>query len=280
MEVKCRNKTFYVYSLKESEELGITPVDNWRKAQVDDWIMTFDKKVIKVIGRRTEHKKGRKPVDIIRIGYGEVPCYKKHVYAFKYPDYNYDNMHEYNLVKDLKPTALQSEFVRKLVKHGKFDEQGDFTKESVIETYQVVYQDNNPNTSLKRARTILTKKSVRRMMSELMKDRLGSIGVDDDYIAKEYKDFIENKKFPPNVRLNALNRVSTLRGHDDKRVESLEGSTMIQLEDGDKKLLAVARKMLSADEIDKFLQQGEINGINKQQSVKKDGDRSKSGRGK
>lgn len=107
-------------------------------------------------------------------------------------------------------------------------------------------------------------------MSELMKDRLEAIGVDDDYIANEYKEFLENKKIPPNVRLNALNRVSALRGHDDKKIESLEGSTMIQLEDGDKKLLAVARKMLSADEIDKFLEQGEINGINKRESSKKE----------
>ena len=279
MEVKCRNKTFYVYSLQEAEELGIKPVEKWREAQVDDWVYTCDEKVLQVIGRRTENKKGRKPVDIIRIGYGEVPCYKKHIYAHKYPDYNYDNMFEYNLVRDLKPTSLQADFARKLAKHGKLDKQNDFTKESLIETYQTVYEDNNPNTSLKRARRILTKKSVRRMMSELMKDRLESIGLDDDYIAAEYKEFIDNKKIPQNVRLNALNRVSALRGHDDKKVESLEGSTMIQLEDGDKKLLAVARKMLSADEIDKFLEQGEINGINKQQPFEK-GDKGKSRRRK
>ena len=113
-----------------------------------------------------------------------------------------------------------------------------------------------------------------------MKDRLGAIVVDDDFIAKEYKDFLENKKIPPNVRLNALNRVSALRGHDDKRIESLEGSTMIQLEEGDKKLLAVARKVLSADEIDKLLEQVEMNGINIRKSSKEDWDRSKSGRGK
>lgn len=279
MEVKCRNKTFNVYSLEEAEELGINPIKKWREAQVDDWVETCDEKVLQVIGRRTENKKGRKPVDIIRIGYGEVPCYKKHIYAHQYPDYNYDNMFEYNLVRDLKPTSLQADFARKLAKHGKLDKQNDFTKESLIDTYQTVYEDNNPNTSLKRARRILTKKSVRRMMSELMKDRLENVGLDDDYIAAEYKEFIDNKKIPPNVRLNALNRVSTLRGHDDKKVESLEGSTMIQLEDGDKKLLAVARKMLSADEIDKFLEQGEINGINKQQSPR-EGDRSKPRRGK
>ena len=276
VEVKCRNRIFQVYTLKEAKELGIEPIKNWRDGKEGDWITTFDEKVLQVISRRTKKEKGRKPVDIIRIGYGEVPCYKKHIYAFKYPDNNYDSMHRYSLIRDLKPTALQVEFATKLAKHGKLDKQGDFTKESVVETYQTVYSDNNPNTSLNRARTILSKKSVRRMMSELMKDRLEAIGVDDDYIANEYKEFLENKKIPPNVRLNALNRVSALRGHDDKKIESLEGSTMIQLEDGDKKLLAVARKMLSADEIDKFLEQGEINGINKRESSKKGKNRNKS----
>ena len=276
MEVKCRNRIFQVYTLKEAKELDIKPIENWRDAIKDDWITTFDDKVLQVISRRTKKEKGRKSVDIIRIGYGEVPCYKKHVYAFKYPDNNYDSMHRYSLIRDLKPTALQNEFVSKLAKHGKLDKQGDFTKESVVETYQTVYSDNNPNTSLNRARMILSKKSSRRMMSELMKDRLGAIGVDDDYVANEYKEFLENKKLPPNVRLNALNRVSELRGHDDKRVESLEGSTMIQLEDGDKKLLAVARKILSADEIDKFLEQGEINGINQRKSDNKSRSRSRS----
>ena len=58
-------------------------------------------------------------------------------------------------------------------------------------------------------------------MSEFMKDKFYNIGVDDDYIADTYKEFIENSKMPANVRLNALNRVSTLRGHDDKRIEQL-----------------------------------------------------------
>ena len=98
-------------------------------------------------------------------------------------------------------------------------------------------------------------------MSELMKDKLGVIGLDDDYIAVAYKEFIENKKMPANVRLNALNRVSTLRGHDDKKIEQLEGSTFIAMSDGDKKLLAEVRKTLSDDEIEKFMQKGDFDGI-------------------
>ena len=113
----------------------------------------------------------------------------------------------------------------------------------------------------KRARAILKKKSVRKLMGELMKDKFDNIGVDDNYIADTYKEFIENKKMPANVRLNALNRVSTLRGHDDKRIEQLEGSTIIAMSDGDKKLLAEVRKTLSDKELEKFMQKGEFDGI-------------------
>lgn len=52
MKVKCRGKEFDVYSLDEALSLDIIPIDNWRKADIDDWIRTADNKVIKVVGRR------------------------------------------------------------------------------------------------------------------------------------------------------------------------------------------------------------------------------------
>ena len=45
-------------------------------------------------------------------------------------------------------------------------------------------------------------------MSEQMKDRFLNIGVDDDYVANKYKNFIEDCGSPANTRLQALNRVS------------------------------------------------------------------------
>lgn len=261
MEVTCRNKVFDVFTAKEAKILSIKYTEDWRNARKGDWILTSDDKVLQVLKRREENKSDRKkPVVYIRTGYGEVPTYKPNIYAYKYNDY-WEKDWNYDLVRDVKPTVMQTEFVRKLAKFGEFDEVGEFTQDSIVKAYQSIYSDNNPTMSLKRGRAILKKKSVRNIMSEFMKDKFDNIGVDDDYIADTYKEFIENSKMPANVRLNALNRVSTLRGHDDKRIEQLEGSTIIAMSDGDKKLLAEVRKTLSDEELEKFMQKGEFDGI-------------------
>jgi len=261
VEVTCRNKVFDEFTVEEAKILGIKYKEDWRNASKGDWILTSDDKVLQVLKKRQENKSDRKkPVIYIRTGYGEVPTYKPNIYAYKYNDY-WENDWDYDLVRDVKPTVMQTEFVRKLTKFGEFDEVGEFTQDSIVKAYQSIYSDNNPTMSLKRGRAILKKKSVRNIMSEFMKDKFDNIGVDDDYIADTYKEFIENSKMPANVRLNALNRVSTLRGHDDKRIEQLEGSTIIAMSDGDKKLLAEVRKTLSDKELEKFMQKGEFDGI-------------------
>ena len=261
MEVTCRNKVFDEFTVEEAKILGIKYKEDWRNADKGDWILTSDDKVLQVLKKRQENKSDRKkPIVYIRTGYGEVPTYKSNIYAYKYNDY-WENDWDYDLVRDVKPTVMQTEFVRKLTKFGALDEVGEFTQDSIVKAYQSIYSDNKPTMSLKRGRAILKKKSVRNIMSEFMKDKFDNIGVDDDYIADTYKEFIENSKMPANVRLNALNRVSTLRGHDDKRIEQLEGSTIIAMSDGDKKLLAEVRKTLSDKELDKFMQKGEFDGI-------------------
>ena len=262
VEVTCRNKVFDVFTKEEADILSIKYRKDWRNASIGDWILTSDNKVLQVLRTRQENKSDRKkPVRYIRTGYGEIPTYKPNIYAYKYNDY-WEKGCNYDLVRDVKPTVMQSEFVRKLTKYGELDETGvEFTQESILKAYQAVYKDNNPTMSLKRGRAILKKKSVEKLMNELMKDKLGAIGLDDDYIAVAYKEFIENKKMPANVRLNALNRVSALRGHDDKRIEQIEGSAFIAMSDGDKKLLAEVRRTLSDDELDKFMQKGDFSGI-------------------
>jgi len=60
-----------------------------------------------------------------------------------------------------------------------------------------------------------------------------------------------------------LNRVSTLLGHDEKKVEQLEGVTTIAISEGDKKMLAEFRKQLSDKELENIIKFGDINGNNK-----------------
>ena len=77
MKVECRGKTFDVYTEEEAKQENITPIDDWRTAQVGDWIKTQDGKVIQVIGRREENPSNvKKSYIFIRTGYGECGVHK------------------------------------------------------------------------------------------------------------------------------------------------------------------------------------------------------------
>ncbi len=264
MITRCRNKIFHVYSVEDAKKHNIVYSDKWRVAKKDEWVLTSDNKVLQVLNVRQENKKDRKkPVVYIRTGFGETPTYKSNLYARKYPDPINDAGFMYEVTRDVKPTVLQKRFIDALRFNGEIDQNGMWTNESVINAYQSVYSDNNPTNSLKRANIILKKKRVQEHMSELMKDKLMSKGLNDDYVAENLKKFVEDKKISPNVRLNALNRVSTLLGHDEKKVEQLEGVTTIAISEGDKKMLAEFRKQLSDKELENIIKFGDINGNNK-----------------
>ncbi len=104
-------------------------------------------------------------------------------------------------------------------------------------------------------------------MSKLMKDRFDDIGADDDYIAIKYKNFIENEKISAGVRLNALNKVTELRGHFNKEVQQIEGQTIYALSDTDKKVLKAASIKISDKQIEQFLENGELNGISEDEDT-------------
>tara|TARA_R100001198_G_scaffold96284_1_gene85356 strand:+ start:28 stop:948 length:921 start_codon:yes stop_codon:yes gene_type:complete len=264
MLIKCRNKEFHIYSVQEAKDNNIEYRDDWRYADKGDWVLTNDNMVIQVISRRkTQLKDRKKPIHYIRTGFGETPTYKSTLYAKKYPDPRNDKGFYYEVEKDVKPTILQKRFIDILSTKGEMEDNGMWTNESVVNAYQSVYRDNNPTNSLKRGNIILKKKRIQEHMSELMKDKLESIGLDDDYVATNLKKFVENEKITPNVRLSALNRVSTLLGHDEKKVEQLEGTTTIAISEGDKKILAEFRKNLSDKEINNMINFGDINGVDK-----------------
>jgi hypothetical protein len=278
MLIKCRNKEFHIYSVQEAIENNIEYRDDWRYADKGDWVLTGDNMVIQVISRRKTQKKDRKkPIYYIRTGFGEIPTYKSTLYAKKYHDPVHDKGFMYEVERDVKPTILQKRFLDALVQSKDMEPNGMWTNESIINAYQSVYRDNNPTNSLKRGNIILKKKRIKEHMSELMKDKLAAIGLDDDYVATNLKKFVEDEAITPNVRLSALNRVSTLLGHDEKKIEQLEGITTIAISEGDKKMLAEFRKELSDKELHNILQFGDINGTNKNKSSDNKGGDNKPG---
>jgi len=263
MKVECRGKKFDVYTEDEASELGIRPVDNWRNAEKDDWIITKDNAVIKVTGRRKEKPANvKKDYVFIRTGFGERGVHKKNIYASKQPDYSYDKRYfGKELIKNVRATAKQRTFVDNLFMEGKKDEGCMWDAESVIFAYQSVYKDNNPEQALRRGMAVLKKKHIREYIAMNMRDKLTSAGMDDDWVAGKYKDMIDGS-VPPATKLNALNRVSDMLGHmvKEKKEEQFEG--VFALSDGDVKELASVRKRLAkttygakADKNDKFLKE-------------------------
>tara|TARA_R110002020_G_scaffold71570_1_gene184802 strand:- start:1847 stop:2656 length:810 start_codon:yes stop_codon:yes gene_type:complete len=247
MKIECRGKKFDVYTKKEASELGIEPVNNWRNAKVGDWIQTQDGKILQVIGRRTENPKNvKKSYIFIRTGYGECGVHKKHVYAQEQPNYYRDKYYfGKDLIKNVRPTAKQRTFVDALFLKGNTDKLGMWDTESIILAYQSIYKDNNPEQALRRGMGILKRKHIREYIAMNMRDKLGALGMDDDYVASKYRQMIEDKDIPPATKLNALNRVSDMLGHltKEKKEEQIEG--VFALSDGDIKKLSSVRKTIA-----------------------------------
>ena len=243
MQVKCRNKVFEVYEVSEAEENKLQFTKDWRNASKNDWIVTADNKVIQVIGRRDYKKDRKKDIYLIRTGYGETPTYKPQIYSRKQPDYEWDTRYKKGLTRNVKPTALQSAFIHQLTENFEPNERGIWKIHDILDAYMSVYCDNNPSSSLRRAMAILRKDTVKTAMSKIMKDRLESVGIDDEYVAKRYKKFIEDSDAPASTRLQALNRVSDIMGHVEKKESNTE-HTLVMLSDGDKKLLAQHKRKL------------------------------------
>lgn len=245
MKIKCRGKIFDVYDLPEAIKLGIAPVENWRKAKAKDWICTSDDKVVQVIRTREEHPKGKKKsYYFVRTGYGEYPAHRSKIYSGKQPDYRRETRYSgKELIKNVRPTTLQKAFVDNLYMSKQINKDGMWDAEAVVNAYQAIYSDNNPEQALRRGMGILKKKHIKEYISMNMRDKLIKTGVDDDFVAQNYKDLIVKQDTPHATKLNALNRVSDLLGHMTKETkeESIEG--LFALSDGDvKKLASVRRK--------------------------------------
>lgn len=255
MEVQCRNKVFDVFEISEADNLGIEYSADWRNASKGDWVLTADEKVLQVLGRRDYKKDRKKKIYLIRTGYGETPTYKSQLYSRKRPDYEWDTRYKKGLTRNVKPTALQSAFIHQLTENFEPDDRGMWSVPDILDAYMSVYCDNNPSSSLRRAMAILRKDTVKTAMSKIMKERLESVGIDDEYVARKYKKFIEDNEAPASTRLQALNRVSDIMGHIEKKESSTE-HTLVMLSEGDKKLLAQHKRKLPDKKISEMITNG------------------------
>ncbi len=271
MKAKYRNRIFDEYTLEEAKFLGIAYRTDWRNAQKGDWIRTADGKVLEVMNRiegaTYQYKSSLKPVkraDVIQTGYGKTYVYAPKILA--QPSYLHRDGKD--PVKAMSATEKQMLYLTRLIEYGSIAPDGMFDDNSIINSYMAVYSQNNPKSALLRGRGILKHKWAKKIMSEQMKDKLALAGLTDDWVVNQYKELGENDETPAATRLNAVNRVSELLGHNAKKVEG-EQKMVLMLSDGDKTALAAQQKLLSDKELDALINTGEINGYLKSKSAKK-----------
>jgi hypothetical protein len=244
MKVTCGKKIFDVYSQKEADELKIKYCKNWRDAEKGDWVLTSDKKVIEVLStHNTGTSNNKKRVKVLNTGYGYYPVYKKSIFAVPQKKYKASDK-RFNYKYEISPTEKQLSFTRKLIDYGKRCDNGMFDNDSIIKAYMSVYDQNNPTSALMRGSKILKKKSVRQFMSKAMKQALVDRSMDDKWVASKLEG-LSGDDTPHATRLNAVNRVSDLLGHNDKEERKTELSAHIQLSSGDLDKLGSKRDILS-----------------------------------
>jgi|TARA_R100000789_G_C3020279_1_gene153362 hypothetical protein len=269
VKVLCRRNRFDQYTIDEAKVLGIVFTDDWRNAQPGDWIKTTDCKVIQVldriIGKTYQGKaqlKPRKVSDMVVTGYGKTPTHFGKILARKCGP----RRDGQSPVFEVRGTDLQRDFLDRLMEYGEVAPDGMFSTNSIIQAYMAVYIQNNPKSALLRGRGILKQKWAKTIMSAKMKDKLTAAGLDDKWVVNQYKELGEDGETPAATRLNAVNRVSELLGHNAKKVKG-EQRMVVMLSEGDKSLLAEHRKSLTDKELDALISSGEINGYLKGKST-------------
>jgi hypothetical protein len=257
VKVHCHGKEFDEYSLTEAMRYKIPALFDWRKAEKNDWIVTWNNRVIQVFARFEFNKQNVKPSVILRTGYGDTSTASKHIYA-KETKFFDDISKPY--VHALPPTSKQKAYIERLINKNSFDEFGNANANDIISEYMAVFSDNNPKQALRRGLRILRKKSIKEMVNQSLKDKFESHGLDDDYVAVNLKTLVDDGETPDSVRLSALNRIGDVLGHTAKEKEE-KAQNIIMISDGDKKLLAQVRQDLSDQQINQLMAKVKKDGV-------------------
>ena len=242
MLVRCKKRDFEVYTEQEAINLNIKYRLDWRNAEIGNWVLSDDGKVLQIRGRRTENRKRvKKQAVYITTGYGQIPTSYGKLFARPVPG----KKTEFKL--NVRATTKQKDFVGDLAITGEIGPSGTFTSKSVINSYRSVYEDNNDDQALVRGRSILKRKWVQQVMSDTMKKEFDKLKWDDTKVAKQYLEMYDSKDVPATVKKQILDRISHLRGHDVVETQGKEGGAEMDffITAGEKQLMLPLRKVLA-----------------------------------
>ena len=243
---KVSGKLEHVFS-NSDEFKGFYPdlsiVHDWKTAKEEDWVLTDDKQVCKILKKSSfKRRSGKKAVEYVRTLLGMATITKnsrlegepaRNIYSFSNKEYS-EKLREN---RD-KPTKNEIMFAKYVATGLEIDEA--YIK--AFRTEDVGYAKNISTRLIKTER-------IQKLITEEMKSALEKAGVDPEYLLINSKKIIDKKKSRDSDKLRAIETLMKVAGMfpaNDKKTESLtvfqgfSHEQLEQLKSSDTKALAHA----------------------------------------
>jgi|TARA_R110001583_G_scaffold194153_1_gene364442 hypothetical protein len=199
-------------------------VDDWRESKINDWVLTDDGKVCKILHRGVFEN----GTEYVRTILGSYPIRET-----------------IQLVGDI------AEDIYRFTKSGKprkqrFNEKTPNSREIIFakyvangmppeQAYLKIFKTNDSTYSKSASTALLKTKRIKKLVSEETKKMLGEVGIDEEYLLAKVKDIIDNFDARDSDKLRALEMMMKIAGMfpNDKKTESLtvfQGFTQEQLQ--------------------------------------------------
>ena len=219
-----------------SDELEIPNIIfDWRKAADNDWVMTDDNQICRIL-KRGEFKSGQVYIRTVlgtynvssnRLMVGKPP---KNIYSFKSDKFSYKQ------VQDRDKSNANEILFAKYVANGYEPK----------DAYLKIFRTNNSKYAKYQANALLKTERISKLVSEEIKKSLGRVGIDEDYLLENTKFVIENYDARDSDKLRALEMLMKIVGMfpSEKKSESLtvfQGFTreqLKQLKDSEVRMIA------------------------------------------
>tara|TARA_S200002703_G_scaffold21210_1_gene17760 strand:+ start:1439 stop:2179 length:741 start_codon:yes stop_codon:yes gene_type:complete len=199
--------------------------EDWRESKTGDWILTDDGQVCRVL-KRGIFSNGK---EYIRTLLGSYPI-RENIYIGGKPA---DDI--YRFTKSTKPRHSNEKIespTRREVVFAKYCANGMPPEQA----YLRIFPTNNSKYAQTASNALLKTERIQKMVSEEVKQMLGKVGIDEQYLLSQAKSIIDNFDGRDSDKLRAIEMLMKISGMfpNDKKTESLtvfQGFTSEQLKE-------------------------------------------------
>ena len=222
-----KKKLEYLYDNKDEffDNSDNDLVDDWRESKINDWVLTDDGQVCKILHRGVFEN----GTEYIRTVLGSYPIRDSIQLTGKIADDIYrftksNKPRRKQRINEKTPNSREIVFA-KYVANGMPPEQA----------YLKLFKTNDSTYSKNASAALLKTKRIKKLVSEETKKMLGEVGIDEEYLLAKVKDIIDNFDARDSDKLRALEMMMKIAGMfpNDKKTESLtvfQGFTKEQLQ--------------------------------------------------